>query len=353
MLLTLTLENIIINKENKRPVDKIIIACRQIVRLLLKGDELNGLTEKPVSALGLELNPIQGLSSKMKFYLYEGFNYLLRTELIKTKVRPEQIWAKELIDGQLKLLKAEMERKGIRTKVCIDLELFNGDRLLFENILFFMLSTMLYIPSANHLTIRVFQENELLVLEVSPDTKELPWQYQEAFYRSFCRFEAQNVRDLWFIMNKAFAERAGGVLYFAKETGINGLRMVHPLFPRGKYVRAFNKHQLIIVPKTYIFRKKRDFYTIRIDSTQKTVSAGSIVIHLTKMEYSLFTVLHENINKPVTRLQIIERIWGRADYANYRTVDVYIRRIRKKIKQLENSYWIETVRDYGYILLSQ
>ncbi len=63
----------------------------------------------------------------------------------------------------------------------------------------------------------------------------------------------------------------------------------------------------------------------------------------------LFDFLLKNIDKPLNRSEIIKAVWGKEDFACYRTVDVYINRLRRKLKYLDN-FTIELVRGYGYIM---
>lgn len=82
---------------------------------------------------------------------------------------------------------------------------------------------------------------------------------------------------------------------------------------------------------------------------RKLIVFQDIEVELSKNEFEIFIFFIKNLNKPVNRLEIIKAVWGREDFVDYRTVDVYIRRIRKKIKNI-TIYNIETVRDYGYML---
>ena len=54
----------------------------------------------------------------------------------------------------------------------------------------------------------------------------------------------------------------------------------------------------------------------------------------------------ENQGLVVSRVQILERIWGYEFAGETRTVDVHIRTLRQKLG--ESGYLIETVRGVGY-----
>ncbi len=71
---------------------------------------------------------------------------------------------------------------------------------------------------------------------------------------------------------------------------------------------------------------------------------GGELLELTPKEFQLLKFLLINLNKVLTRDLLLEKIWG-YDYAgDTRTVDVHIRRLRKKI----GDEYIKTVRGVGY-----
>ncbi len=73
---------------------------------------------------------------------------------------------------------------------------------------------------------------------------------------------------------------------------------------------------------------------ISLDMTSQLAFRGQDTIHLTSTEFKLLSYLAQHRGRPVTRQQLIERVWGdRADTADLRTVDVHIRNLRRKIEQ--------------------
>lgn len=73
-------------------------------------------------------------------------------------------------------------------------------------------------------------------------------------------------------------------------------------------------------------------------------------INLTKKEFDLLSYLVLNKNRVLTRLQLIEHIWGNLledDFeSNY--IDVHIKNLRKKLSPFADVDWLETVRGVGY-----
>ena len=76
---------------------------------------------------------------------------------------------------------------------------------------------------------------------------------------------------------------------------------------------------------------------------------GQKVLLLPK-EYALFHFLYHNAQLTFSREQLLEAIWGLEDPGE-RTVDDHIYRLRRKLKDFELLFKIETVRGLGYRLI--
>ncbi|TNG00219.1 MAG: phosphate regulon transcriptional regulatory protein PhoB [Gammaproteobacteria bacterium] len=64
-----------------------------------------------------------------------------------------------------------------------------------------------------------------------------------------------------------------------------------------------------------------------------------------------FRLLHYFMTHPervYSRSQILDRVWGRSVFVEERTVDVYIRRLRRILKPTGTHEYIQTVRGAGY-----
>lgn len=85
---------------------------------------------------------------------------------------------------------------------------------------------------------------------------------------------------------------------------------------------------------------------IKIDMNQAKVYKGEKEIIFTSLEYRIVLMLFSNINKLITRDELLEKIWDIAgNFVNDNTLTVYIKRIREK---LEDDNIIKTVRGLGY-----
>lgn len=85
---------------------------------------------------------------------------------------------------------------------------------------------------------------------------------------------------------------------------------------------------------------------MRIVVPARLVTQAGRAVELTRLEFDLLLFLCENPGKVYTREQLLRTVWG-MDYLIYsRTVDVHVRRLRKKLGG--GSGVISTVRGVGY-----
>lgn len=85
----------------------------------------------------------------------------------------------------------------------------------------------------------------------------------------------------------------------------------------------------------------------RISLKQRTVFLEDTEIQMTNKEFEVLCYFIENKNNLVSRNQILNSVWGIDYFGSDRVVDDTIRRVRKKVDQLN----IETVYGYGYRLV--
>lgn len=86
-----------------------------------------------------------------------------------------------------------------------------------------------------------------------------------------------------------------------------------------------------------------------IEKTERIVRKNGVVIDLTKNEFDILLTFARNVNRTFTREQLIEAAFG-DDYLGYdRTMDVYVKNLRKLIEDdLKNPTYIVTVYGVGY-----
>ena len=88
----------------------------------------------------------------------------------------------------------------------------------------------------------------------------------------------------------------------------------------------------------------------QIDLKKRIIYYHDTPVELSRKEFDLLNYLILHKNRPLTRLQLSEHIWGNysdEDYdSNY--IDVHIKNIRKKLALYGGIEWLQTVRGVGY-----
>ena len=84
-----------------------------------------------------------------------------------------------------------------------------------------------------------------------------------------------------------------------------------------------------------------------VDFQRKIVMLDLKRLELTRKEYDLLALLVENAGEIVRRDVLLLRVWGYGCQIRTRTLDVHIRRLRKKLGQYADQY-IETIFGIGY-----
>jgi two-component system response regulator RegX3 len=88
---------------------------------------------------------------------------------------------------------------------------------------------------------------------------------------------------------------------------------------------------------------------IRMDIDRHQVSVNGIPISLPLKEFELLEFLMRNAGRVLTRIQLIDRVWGSDYVGDTKTLDVHIKRIRAKIEiDPADPKIIQTVRGLGY-----
>ncbi|MDA0217605.1 MAG: response regulator transcription factor [Actinobacteria bacterium] len=88
---------------------------------------------------------------------------------------------------------------------------------------------------------------------------------------------------------------------------------------------------------------------IRMDVERHQVFVDGRPISLPLKEFELLEFLMRNAGRVLTRLQIIDRVWGSDYFGDTKTLDVHIKRLRAKIEvDPANPVLIQTVRGLGY-----
>lgn len=88
---------------------------------------------------------------------------------------------------------------------------------------------------------------------------------------------------------------------------------------------------------------------VRMDIERHEVSVAGEKVQLPLKEFELLELLLENVNRVLTRGQIIDRVWGSDYFGDTKTLDVHVKRIRSKIEaDPARPEHLVTVRGLGY-----
>ena len=89
--------------------------------------------------------------------------------------------------------------------------------------------------------------------------------------------------------------------------------------------------------------------SIRMDIDRHQVAVNGIPVSLPLKEFELLEFLMRNAGRVLTRMQLIDRVWGSDYVGDTKTLDVHIKRLRAKIEtDPANPTLIQTVRGLGY-----
>jgi len=86
---------------------------------------------------------------------------------------------------------------------------------------------------------------------------------------------------------------------------------------------------------------------LEVDYVRKQAALDSHQLILTRKEYELLALLVENAGEIIPRQILLQRVWGYTNEIRTRTLDVHVRRLRKKLGSYAEQY-IETIFGVGY-----
>jgi two-component system, OmpR family, alkaline phosphatase synthesis response regulator PhoP len=87
-----------------------------------------------------------------------------------------------------------------------------------------------------------------------------------------------------------------------------------------------------------------DTCTVKINRENYTVEKNGDTFHLPRKEFELLALLISQPNFVFKRIVILEKVWGTDIVVGDRTIDVHIRKLRKKI----GNHYITTIKGIGY-----
>ncbi len=86
---------------------------------------------------------------------------------------------------------------------------------------------------------------------------------------------------------------------------------------------------------------------VEVQFDAKRMRVDAVPISLTRKEFALLAALVSNAGEIMRREVLLNRVWGYGPMIRTRTLDVHIRRLRKKLGAYGDRY-IETIFGVGY-----
>lgn len=121
-------------------------------------------------------------------------------------------------------------------------------------------------------------------------------------------------------------------------------------------VKPFEPKELLFRVRAILRRYEKSVDTIieagpmKIDQHSYEVTIYEKTLFLPLKEFELLSVLASRMNHVFTRDFLIERVWGIDYEGDDQTLNVHIKRIREKLRDITSEIQIKTVRGVGYKL---
>ena len=123
--------------------------------------------------------------------------------------------------------------------------------------------------------------------------------------------------------------------------------------------KPFEKDELLARVRALMRRKEQDVVSpitkvadLELDTNSMAAKRNGVSIELTTKEFALLEYLARNVDKVMTREEILTHVWDENADAFNNTIEVHIRYLRLKIDEKHARKLIKTVKNKGYMLCS-
>ncbi len=190
------------------------------------------------------------------------------------------------------------------------------------------------------------EQGLLAVQEDTPDMIVLDWMLPHVSGIEICRQlkTRTETRDIPIIMLSARSEEVDKVR--GLETGADDY-----------VVKPYTVAELMARVRTQLRRVRPSavgqmltFEDIALDGETHRVTRADVELKLGPTEFRLLANFMENPGRVWSRELLLDRVWGRDNYVDTRTVDVHIGRLRKVLTSKGGTDPVRTVRGAGYAL---
>ncbi|HEY7899741.1 MAG TPA: response regulator transcription factor [Caulobacteraceae bacterium] len=120
--------------------------------------------------------------------------------------------------------------------------------------------------------------------------------------------------------------------------------------------KPFDRHELVARIHAIVRRSKGHAHSIirtgdiAVDLEGKTVEVKGARVHLTGKEYQMLELLSLRKGVTLTKEMFLNHLYGGMDEPELKIIDVFICKLRKKLKAACDHHHIETVWGRGYVL---
>ncbi len=120
--------------------------------------------------------------------------------------------------------------------------------------------------------------------------------------------------------------------------------------------KPFNRQELVARMHAVVRRSKGHAHSvirtgaIALDLEGKTVEVNGRRLHLTGKEYQMLELLSLRKGATLTKEMFLNHLYGGMDEPEVKIIDVFICKLRKKLKAAAGDHYIETVWGRGYML---
>ena len=142
------------------------------------------------------------------------------------------------------------------------------------------------------------------------------------------------------------------VIMLTARSALNDKRQAFQAGTDDYITKPFEMEELLFrinaVLARYGSRDVLELGNVTVIESEYAVEVDGQDMYFPRKEFELLNTLVKNYPNVLTRDQLIETVWGYDFDGDERTVDVHVKRIRKRLKQVNSHIEIDTVRGVGY-----
>ena len=124
------------------------------------------------------------------------------------------------------------------------------------------------------------------------------------------------------------------------------------------FTKPFSPVQLTLRIKAILSRKNKEvstaetiqFQGLHLSEKDRLAYFKEKPIKVTNTEFELLKLLMEHPDQAISRDELLTQVWGYESNVETRVTDDTIKRLRKKLRQVDSDVQIETVWGYGFKL---